>query len=385
MVPRESPEPRPARRGWRSPATWLLCTFARPRPCAAHRASHRSALRPSVTESTLPSRPFRPAGRQPILRNSGRAVKGPLAPRHAGRTRHGRGGIVACDGRRPGRGPGLRRPDRRQIARGARTVPGSSTSPASRRAAADAAAGPARPPDAPDAGGELRTVIAADRIVADPSVRAPPLPRAGTSSGSTSRRTIWWSACEPPDARTSGSTVTSGRSSPTTWRRITPYYLAGTRVDASGSTLGDDRGDPAPARRADPARHARPPCRASTAGCIELGDGILSRSLESRPGAPGRPSLRRRSPRRAAATGPTMAIDGRPRRRRGVPVEVEELPGRRAVEAAGAAGAAVPQARRAPARARRPADRRGRRRAARGRDVRGRGLASRRAVGRRSR
>ena len=127
-----------------------------------------------------------------------------------------------------------------------------------------------------------------------------------------------------------------------------PYYVAGVRVDASGSIAATiDAGRAAP-RPAAPAA-ARSSCaQTSTAGCIELGDGILGRSLEH--------VLERLAARRCVVL--TTAAQPRARRGRGdvgpgaspsVPVDVEELPDGAPAKTPRRAGAAVPSARRPPA------------------------------------
>lgn len=175
---------------------------------------------------------------------------------------------------------------------------------------------------APDAGGPLRTVIAADRIVADPSVRAR-LYRG--------RHVIWLDvpadhlverlrAARRQDIGIDGDIRTFIADHLAAYR---PYYLAGTRIDASGSTA---------TAIAEIQRRLTQAIDTGTlilraevrGGLIELGDGILSQSL-------GR-VLERLAVRRCVVITTARSRDRANvaielvRVVAGVPVEIEELP-----------------------------------------------------------
>jgi 3-dehydroquinate synthetase/shikimate kinase len=186
---------------------------------------------------------------------------------------------------------------------------------------ADALAG-LRLTQTPDAGGSLRTVIAADRIVADPSVRAR-LYRG--------RHVIWLDvpadhlverlrAARRQDIEIEGDIRAFIADHLTTYR---PYYLAGTRVDASGSTVSTIAEiQPILAQPIDAGTLI---LRAEVhGGLIELGDGILSRSLGH--------VLQRSAVRRCAVITTARSRDRADvaievvRTLARVPVEVEELP-----------------------------------------------------------
>ena len=175
---------------------------------------------------------------------------------------------------------------------------------------------------APDAAGALRTVIAADRIVADPSVRAH-LYRG--------RHVVWLDvpadhlverlrAARRQDIDIDGDIRTFIADHVATYG---PFYRAGTRVDASGSIA---------ATIAQIQPHLARPVEAGTlvlraevrGGLIELGDGILSRSLGH--------VLQRLAVRRCVVVTSSgsrqradVAVDV-VRAGAGVPVEIEELP-----------------------------------------------------------
>ena len=129
----------------------------------------------------------------------------------------------------------------------------------------------------PDATGELRTVIAADRIVADPSVRAP-LYRG---------RHVFWldvpadnlverlRAARRQDIDIDGDVRTFITAHLAAYR---PYYGAGTRIDASGS-ISATIAEVEPLL-SQPIRPGALILRAEVhGGLIEVGDGILSPSL----------------------------------------------------------------------------------------------------------
>ncbi len=187
---------------------------------------------------------------------------------------------------------------------------------------ADALAGLRRSatPAAPD--GPLSTVIAADRIIGDPSIRA------RLYGG---RHVIWLDvtpdqlverlrAARPEDLGIEGDIRTFVADHLATYR---PYYLAGTRIDASGSVAAAiSQIDPLLAR---PIGSGTLVLRIEVrGGLIELGEGILGRSLGH---VLGRLAVRRCAvitsardlDRAAAAVDVVRAIAD-------VPVDVEELP-----------------------------------------------------------
>jgi len=174
----------------------------------------------------------------------------------------------------------------------------------------------------PDTGPALRRIIAADRVLADPGVRAR-LYR--------SRRVIWLDV--PVDRLLERLRAASPRS-----REIdggvdlrladhladfTPYYFAGSRVDATGSiaeTIATIE-----SLMAKPAESGTLILRADIhGGLLELGEGILARSLDH---VVGRLSARRcvvvtTARHRVRADGVASEV----RDRSGLPVDVLELP-----------------------------------------------------------
>ena len=307
------------------------CATGLPRAPARHLADHASALPIGQASRT--------AGRQPILRNRGRRSRGHR--RRCAIARGVRDGIVACDGSRAGRCSRIWRPNRRPSTR--RTAPGPVHRPHRRSGAARRCrVGPASrrmrrtPGRAPDGrrrrsrrrrpGGSCAPVPRPARDLA----RRPPCPASSND-------------CEPRVARTSASTATCGSSSPITSR-------PSRRTTSRGSAWMPRARSPTRSPRSMP-HLAQPPDSGTLVlradihgGLIELGEGILSPSLAH---VLERLAARRcvvlTSPRtRARAEEAAMVVRGVA----GVPVDIEELPGRRAGQDPGRAGAAVPPARR---------------------------------------
>ena len=176
--------------------------------------------------------------------------------------------------------------------------------------------------DEPDTGPALRRVVAADLIVADPPVRAR-LYRG--------RHVIWLDV--PPDQlverlRTARRQDTGIRGDIRGFiaghlAAYTPYYFAGTRVDASGS-ISETISQIAPCLAEPPPTGALVLRAEIHGGLLELGEGILGRSLAH---VLGRLDVRRcvvvtSARSRARADDAAVVV----RAVAGVPVHIEELP-----------------------------------------------------------